>query len=128
MKAATRSPQGNLRLRISLMSGSTTGKRGLFRAPQGGPELTSPFAEAPHGDALERLGGHVTAHLRVAQLTLDELDGHLDDAQARLDGTEGEVGLEDVAGGLHLLEVDPLQRRTTEQAVAGRGVADGDAE
>ena len=68
------------------------------------------------------------AHLRVAALALDELDRHLGDPQAGPHGAEGQVGLEHVAERLDLLEPDRLQRRTTEQAVAGGGVPHADAE
>src|SRR3954452_11515558 len=128
MKAATSSPHGNLRLRLWLMSGSTTGGRALFRSAQERSQPAAPLTEPPDGDPPQRLGGHLAAHLGVPAGALDELDRDLHDPQARLDRPEGEVCLEDVAGRLHLREVDPLQRRTTEEAVAGRGVAYPDAE
>src|SRR3954465_13798193 len=132
MKAATSSPRGNLRLLIWLMPGSTTGRRRLFRVVRHGAaqgtQLARPFPQPPHGDPPQRLACHGAAHLRVAPLPLHELDRHLDDAQTGLEGAEGEVRLEDVAGRLDLVQPDPLERRTTEQAVAGRGVPYPDAE
>src|SRR3954451_1161119 len=114
------------------MSLSTTGSRVLFRGPGSPAERAShlehPLAQTPEGDPPQGLGRHLTAHLGVAALALDELDRHLDHAQARLEGADGEIGLEDVAGRLDMFESDPLQRRTTEQAVTGGRVADRDAE
>src|SRR5918994_1069634 len=111
MKATRSSPHGDLRLRVWLMTSSTTGGGRLFRGPRAGtstgPEgaqLSSALADAPSGDPLQRLGGGLPAHLGVATLPLDELDRHLDHAQSSLDRPEGEVGLEDVAGGLHVVE------------------------
>ena len=48
--------------------------------------------------------------------------------QAGLQGPPGQVGLEDVAGRLHALEVDRLQRAAPEQPVARGHVAHRDAE
>src|SRR3954451_6147077 len=106
MKAATTSPHGNLRLLFWLMTFSTTGTTGLFRAPERGPELPGALVQSPHGDAPEGLGGHRPAHLGVPTCPLHELDRHLDDPQARPEGAEGEVGLEHVAGRLDLVEID----------------------
>src|SRR4029079_13262502 len=107
MKATNSSHHGK-RLFITR---STPGERWLFRLsarrehPAEGPGcLSATLAEPPAGDPLERLGGHVAAHLGVAPLALDELDRHLGHPQARPQGPKGRVGLEHVAGGLDRCE------------------------
>ena len=68
------------------------------------------------------------AHLGVAPLPLDELDRHLDHRQPRLERAVGHVGLEDVSGAPHLLDVDLLQRAPAEQPEARGGVVHRDPE
>src|SRR6266545_2255512 len=100
----------------------------VVRAVERALQLGAPLAQPPAGDLLEGLGGDGAAHLGVAAFAFDELDGHLLDHQPRLKRAPGHVGLEDVTGRLDGVEVDLLQGRTAEQAVARGGVPDRDPE
>ena len=92
------------------------------------PHLVGAALHTPDGDPAQRLPHDALVHLGLPELTLDEGDRHLDDDEAREDGTAGEVDLEAVAGRLDAGEVEPAQGLGAVDAVAGRGVVDVHAE
>ena len=93
--------------------------------PPGGAstaQLAEPVLDAPLGDPDQRLAHDVTAHLGLAVHALDERDRHLDDAEAGVDGPARQVDLEAVALRRDGGQVDALERRTPEGAIAAGGV------
>ncbi len=85
-------------------------------------DLLRAVPHAPAGDEPERLGHDLSAHLRVADLALDEGDRHLDDGEVRPHGPPGEVGLEAVPLGGDVLQADDVQRVGTVDPEARGGV------
>ena len=92
------------------------------------PEALCTLVESPYRDPPEGLAHDAVVHLAVAQLPLLERDGNLDDPQARLDGSVGQVDLEHIAGTADGMKLDPAQCRRTEGPIATGDVTDGDAE
>ena len=84
--------------------------------------------DAPARDQPQRLHRHAPGHLGLAPHPLHEVDRHLGDPEAGPQRAHREVGLEDVAVRLDVLEADPLERGAAEEPVPGGGVADVDAE
>src|SRR6478736_892839 len=74
--------------------------------------------DAPGGDPPERLDQDVAAHLRVADLPVDEGDRDLDDVVAGLDGAAGQIDLEAVALRGDPVEADAFQGLGAEGPVA----------
>jgi len=91
-------------------------------------QLVGAVVHTPHGDALQRLAHDVAAHLGVADLTLAAGDGHLDHAEPEPDRAPGQVDLEAVALGGHLLQPHGAQGVRAVGAVPGRRVVDRHAE
>src|SRR5262249_26997311 len=83
-----------------------------------------PRGDSPAGDPPERFGDDSLAHLALAPLALDEGDRALGDRQPRPDGPPGEVDLEAVSLGVHVVQVDAAQRGRAEDAVAAGRVVE----
>ena len=68
----------------------------LGGARRSGAHLLGSVLQTLAGDVAQRLHDDVPAHLRVADLALDELDRHLDDAKPARVTAHGHVHLEPV--------------------------------
>src|SRR3954469_22692189 len=93
-----------------------------------GADLPQPVLETPAGDAGQGLADDVVAHLRHADLPLDEGDRPLHDRETGADRPERHVDLEAVTLGLDSVQAHRPQRLGPVDPVAGRRVIDLHAE
>src|SRR2546421_10208837 len=101
---------------------SVTSRTPAMLATSSGPP------EPEQGHLPDRLQHDRAAHLRAADLAVDERDRHLDDAEARPQRAVGRLDLERVAARVDRVEVDPLQHVAPVALEAPREVAHADAE
>ncbi len=84
--------------------------------------------EAERWDLPDRLEHDAAAHLRAADLAVDERDRHFDDAEAGTKGAVRGLDLKCVAPGVDGVEVDRLEHLAAVALEASGQVADADSE
>ena len=82
-------------------------------------DLVGAVVDSPFGDLKEGILHEGAVELRLAELAVGERNRHLAQVEALLNGAEGDIDLEDVAGLRQLVERERLQHLAAEGAVAG---------